>query len=89
MAFFITALIFGTGARRWYVSLLRCAAAACLAAGLEIVEAAHFHSRFEWRDVGVDFIGVAAGAAILIFAKGLSLRAITPSEFKELIDDHG
>ena len=71
------------------MSLLRCAAAACLAAALEIGEAAYFHSRFEWRDVSVDSVGVVAGAVILIFAKGLSLRTITPSAFKELIDDHG
>jgi hypothetical protein len=74
-AFLITALFFGTGTHKWYSSLLGCAAAACLAAGLEIVEAASFHSRFEWRDVAVDSVGVAAGLAILIFTKSLSVTA--------------
>jgi hypothetical protein len=84
-AFFITALVFsrdlfqgGGLSSRVFRSL---AVPPMVAMTLEAFEVAFYHNRFEWRDVGVDWAGIAVGfaglAAWQIFANPNRLSRIS------------
>ena len=51
-----------------------------VAISLEALEVIFYHNRFEWRDVGVDCVGIAAGLVSLAIWQNLLLEAIPAND---------
>ena len=71
-AFLITAALLCWGASSRYKKLLRCSAAFALGFALEALEMMFYHNRFEWTDVGTDFLGILSGCLFVMLLQVLA-----------------